>query len=186
MEPGSQIYPWFAVQVRNRWEKTVAGLLQGKGFEYFLPTYLTRKRWSDRIRDVELPLFPGYVFCRFDPYNRLPVLVTPGVVQVVGVARSPLPVAEEEIAAIQKIVRSGLVCQPWPFLHVGDRVRIEYGPLASLEGILLSFKGQHRVVISVSILQRAVSVEIEGAWVNPVGARQPVSAALPALRAVTP
>lgn len=177
MEPGQQVHPWFAVQVRTRWEPTVAGLLQGKGFEHFLPTYTTRRRWSDRIKEAQVPLFPGYVFCRFDPQNRLPILVTPGVIQVVGVARTPVPVAEEEISAIQKVVRSGLHCQPWPFLHVGDCVRIECGPLAGLEGILLSFKGHHRVVVSVSILQRAVSVDVDSAWVNAAGKRAAVSVA---------
>src|SRR5712692_1380824 len=114
---------WFALRIRSRYEKTAATLLGGKGYELFLPLLKSRRRWSDRIMELELPLFPGYLFCRFNPLNRLPILVTPGVIQVVGIGRSPVPVDEAEIAAIQKAVQSELPRQPWPFLQVGGRVR---------------------------------------------------------------
>ncbi len=165
---GNLKHPWFALHVRSRLEKTVATHLDGQGYEWLLPTYRCRRRWSDRIKEVELPLFPGYLFCRFDLQDRLPILVTPGVIQIVGVGRSPVPVEENEICAVERIVRSGLPRQPWPFLQLGDKVRIERGPLCGIEGILLGLKGRHRIVVSVTLLQRSVALEIDEAWVSRV------------------
>lgn len=172
-------FPWFALQIRSRYEKIAATLLHGKGYELFLPVYKSRRRWSDRIKELELPLFPGYLFCRFNPLDRLPILVTPGVIQVVGIGKSPVPVNDAEIAAIQTAVQSGLPRQPWPFLQVGQRVKIKSGPLQGLEGILLDFKGRHRLLLSVTLLQRSVAVEVDGAWVDPL----PVSLPATPLRA---
>jgi transcription antitermination factor NusG len=164
-----EVFPWFALQVRVRYELGVAEYLDGKGYEWFLPLYKCRKRWSDRIKVVEAPLFPGYLFCRFNPQNRLPVLKTPGVIQVVGNNRTPIEVDEREINAIQALVASGVPNQPWPFLELGDRARIESGPLRGLEGILIEFKGNHRLILSVSLLQRSVAVEIDSAFVTSLG-----------------
>jgi transcription antitermination factor NusG len=163
---GAIEYPWFALQVRTRHESGVANYLQGQGYESFLPLYKCRKRWSDRVKEVPTPLFPGYLFCRFNPQDRLPVMKTPGVMQVVGVGRVPAPVDEVEISAIQTLIRSGIPNQPWPFLQVGERVRIESGSLCGLEGILMDFKGTHRLVLSITLLQRSVSVEIDSAFVS--------------------
>ncbi len=164
---GEKFLPWFAVQVRTRHEIGIADYLSAKGYERFLPLYKCRKTWSDRIREVQAPLFPGYIFCRFDPCDRLPILKTPGVVQVVGNGRSPLPVCDTEIEALQKMVASGLPNQPWPFLHAGDRVQIQAGPLRGLEGVLVAFKGNCHLVLSVTLLQRSVAVEIDSAFVCP-------------------
>jgi transcription antitermination factor NusG len=159
-------YPWFALQVRGRRELAVAEYLRGQGYEWFLPLYKCKKLWSDRIKEVESPLFPGYLFCRFDPQLRLPILKTPGVIQIVGNNRQPAPVDEHEIAAIQTLVATGARNQPWPFLEVGDKVRIESGPLSGLEGLLVEFRGSHRLVISVTLLQRSVAVELHSAVVT--------------------
>ncbi len=167
-EAGRRRRPWFALQVRSRIERSVAVNLQVQGYEWFFPTYKARRRWSDRVKDVELPLFPGYLFCRFDPEDRFPVVKTPGVIQIVGIGKKPVPVNEAEISAIQTIIRSGLPRQPWPYLILGQRVRIEQGALRGLEGILLSLKGQHRIVVSITLLQRAVALEISREWVCPV------------------
>lgn len=168
METRSEKLPWFALQVRTRFEHAVATYLDGKGYEWFLPLYKCRRRWSDRIKELELPLFPGYAFCRFDPLNRLPVLTTPWVVQVVGIAKTPIPIEESEIAAIQRAVQSGLATEPWPLLEVGQRARVEYGPLAGLEGTLLDFRGHHRLLLSVTLLRRSVAVEVDSADVTPI------------------
>ena len=159
-------FSWFALQVRTRYEAGVATCLQGKGYELFLPVYKCRRRWSDRVKSVETPLFPGYLFCRFDPLERLPILKTPGVIQIAGYSRAPVPVEETEIQAIQALVASGLPNQPWPFLEVGDRVRIEAGPLQGHEGILIEFRGRHRLVLSITLLHRAVAAEIDSAFVK--------------------
>jgi transcriptional antiterminator NusG len=159
---------WFALHVRTRFESSVAVHLQGKGYEFFLPMYVSKRRWSDRMQEIEQPLFPGYVFCRFDPQARLPILVTPGVIGVVGMGKTPIAIADEEIAGIQTVVNSGLPSQPWPFLQVGEQVRIESGPLQGLTGILEEIKGRHRLILAVTLLQRSVAVEIDVACVRPV------------------
>jgi len=160
-------YPWYALRIRCRREKLVASALCEKGYEVFLPFYQVRRRWSDRIKELQLPLFPGYLFCRFDVHRRLPILVTPGVYDVVGIGKRIVPVDDIEIAAVQAIVVSQLSTEPWPYLHIGRRVRIEVGPLSGVEGILVAVKKAHRLVVSVTLLQRSVAVEIQADWVVP-------------------
>jgi len=153
----------------------VAASLRSKGFEEFLPLYRSRNRWSDRVQDVDLPLFPGYVFCRLQPSSRLPVLTTPGVVSIIGSGKSPQPVEPEELAAIQALVRSGLPAIPWPFLTTGDRVRIEHGALEGVEGILTAVKKESRIVLSVTLLQRSVAVEVDRNFIRPILPRSAVA-----------
>src|SRR5579872_2411261 len=114
--------PWFAIRVRSNYEHVVSTLFRCKGYEEFLPRYKSWRRWSDRAKEVELPLFPGYVFCRFDPERRRPIVSTPGVVSVLGIGRIPVPVHESEIEALQTVIRSGLPALPSPFLKVGQAV----------------------------------------------------------------
>src|SRR2546428_11476471 len=125
---------WFAVQVKSTHEKRVTSLLQYQTYECFLPLYTSRRRWSDRIKSVELPLFPGYVFTRFTPAARIPILKTPSVISIVGIGAIPAPIDEREIAAIQRAVASGFGLSPHPFLQVGQRVRINGGALCGLPG----------------------------------------------------
>ncbi len=152
---------WYALQLRTRWESSTATLLTGKGYQTFLPTYKTVKRVRGKSCEVNSPLFPGYVFCRFDAHRRLPVLLTPGVITVVGRGRIPIPVEDSEIEAIQKVVSTGLQTEPWPYLEVGQSVRIEDGALCGVQGILIGFKGARRIVVSVSLLRRSVALEID-------------------------
>jgi transcription antitermination factor NusG len=147
----------------------VALHLRAKGFDSFLPLYQSRRRWSDRIKELELPLFPGYVFCRFDPLNRLPVLSIPGVICAVAAGRTPLAIDEAEMVNIQLGTKQpGLRKRPWPFLQTGHRVRIERGPLCGVEGILLAHSGQERLVLSITLLKRSIAIEVEGDWVRPL------------------
>lgn len=154
-------FPWFAVWVKGRCEQEAASHLSARGYSPYLPTYFERRQWSDRVRLAELPLFPGYLFCRFDPQDRLPILTAPGVIQILGVGKTPLPVTDAEVEAIQAIAQSGLPKRPWPYLQVGQRVRIGSGPLRGVEGILLEIRGEHRLVVSVELLRRSVAVEID-------------------------
>ena len=157
--------PWYALQCWLRKESMIAAQLEGQGFECFLPKYKSLRAWSDRKKEVEQPLFPGYLFCRFEYTQRRPVVVTPGVLQVVGCGRTPTPIEDREIEAIQIAVASGVSGQPWPYLEVGEKVRIHTGKLSGLQGILVNFKGNHRVVLSVTLLQRSVALEVDLAWV---------------------
>jgi len=161
---------WFALRVKSRSEKVVSTIVRNKGFEAFLPVYEGRRRWSDRLKSVELPLFPGYVFCRLNPRRRFPLLTIPGVLQFVGIGKIPVPIDDEEIIAIQSAVTSGLSAEPWPFLEAGQRVRLEDGPLAGMEGFLVEVRKRYRVVVSVTLLKRSVAVEIDSEWVAPLDA----------------
>src|SRR5437867_10820734 len=156
--------PWFAIQVKSTHEKRVTSLLQYQTYESFLPLYTSRRRWSDRIKRVELPLFPGYVFSRFTPAARIPILKTPSVISIVGIGATPTPIDECEIAAIQRAVASGFGLSPHPFLQVGQRVRINGGSLYGLEGIIAYVLKQHRLVLSRTDPQRSVGVVIECGW----------------------
>ncbi len=159
---------WFALRVRSNFEKTVASELRERGYQELLPLYRARRRWSDRMKEIELPLFPGYVFTRLDDPARLwPVLSVRGVVHLVCAGRTPVPVDEAEIEAVSAIVRSGVPAGPWPYLRSGDVVTITDGALAGLTGILVQIKNQYRLVVSVSMLMRSVAVELDRAWVRP-------------------
>jgi transcription antitermination factor NusG len=159
--------PWFALQVRSQRENYVADQLGAKGYELFLPLYTCRKRWSDRIKNVQLPLFPGYLFCRFDPYHRLPILKTPWLLSIVGFSHIPTPVDDKEMDSVRRLVASGAAAQPWRFAGVGERVRIESGPLRGVTGILTQIKGNHKLIVSITLLQRSVAVEVDSALVAP-------------------
>lgn len=163
---------WYALQLRTRWESSAANLLVGKGYQTFLPTYKSSKRVRGKSCEINLPLFPGYVFCRFDAHMRLPVLITPGVIAVVGRGRIPIPVEDSEIEAVRKVVSTGLPLRPWPYLEVGQLVRIDDGALTGIQGILTGFKGARRIVVSVSLLRRSVALEIDRSVVCPVQSAQ--------------
>ncbi len=159
---------WFAVRTAGGREKTVASQFQYKGYEEFLPSYRARRQWSDRTKTLELPLFPGYLFCRFDFHNRLPILMTPGVQTIVGFGKEPTPVSDAEIDALRRVIASGAAAEPHDYLSVGQRVRIREGSLTGVEGILLQMKGSWRIVLSVELLQRSVAVEVDRASIAPV------------------
>jgi transcription antitermination factor NusG len=159
---------WYALQVWSRKENYVLSHLQGLGYECFLPTYRCQRKWSDRVKETENPLFPGYLFSRFDFHDRRGLVMTPGVIQVVGNGRTALPVPDPEIERLQMAVASEAPRQPWPYLEIGERVRVTCGSLKGLEGILIHFKGSHRVVLSISLLQRSVAVEIDQTWIESV------------------
>jgi transcription antitermination factor NusG len=155
------LLPWHAVHTRSNCERITAAGLQHKGYEQFLPIYRSRRRWSDRVVEIDQPLFPGYVFCRFEACERLPIVTTPGVVSIIGFGIQPAPIPDSEIAAIQAIIRSGLATEPCPFLREGQRIRITRGSLENLEGILVKKKSEWRMIVSVNMLQRSIAVEID-------------------------
>jgi len=159
---------WYALTVGPRKERLTAQALRTRGFEDFLPLYSSRSQWSDRIRKIERPLFQGYVFCRFDPIERQAVLKTPDVVSIVGFGKTPEPVDETEIAALQAVCASGLDAMPYPTLATGSKVRLNDGPLKGLEGVFVEDK-KTRLILSLTLLQRSVVVEIDRAWVAPLG-----------------
>jgi transcription antitermination factor NusG len=137
--------------------------------EQFVPTYRSRRMWADRVKTLDLPLFPGYVFCRIRLDERNVVVTTEGVVNIVGAGRQPIAVSDTEIEAIRTVVQSGAHAEPCQYLKTGQIVRINYGSLAGIEGVLTKVKNSLRLVISVNLLERSVAVEIDAAWVSPTG-----------------
>src|SRR5215469_18527964 len=163
---------WYALYVRSRHEKVVECGLRGKGYTAFSPFYRTKRKRVDRIAEIDVPLFPGYVFCLFDSTKRLPILTTPGMVGIVGPGNRPEPVDDTEIASIRTLALSGRPVQPWPFLRSGQRVRLQAGPLVGAEGIFLRVKDEYHLIVSVTLLQRAVSVMVEKEFVSPLFAAE--------------
>ncbi|SRR5579883_49402 len=159
---------WYAVRVRSNFERTVSAVLEQKGVEQFLPTYRSRRVWADRIKSLDLPLFPGYVFCRIPLNQKNRVVTTDGVVDFIGAGRRPIPISDTEIEAIRTVVQTQVAAGPWPFLKIGQTVRIRRGPLAGLEGILIKVKNSYRLVVSVTLLERSVAAEIDAAYVAPL------------------
>ena len=157
---------WYALHIRRRFEKYVENQLCEKGYETFLPTYVSKRKWSDREKALSLPLFPSYVFCRFNVNARLPILTTPGVNCILGIGKSPTAVDEIEIAALRRVVESGMPTQPSPYVSVGEIIHVQEGPLKGLVGIVVRTRGVHRLIVSVSLLMRSISVEIDRSLVR--------------------
>jgi transcription antitermination factor NusG len=168
-------WPWFAILVRTCREKTASTFLEGAGYECYLPVARNTHRWSDRTKEFEEPLFPGYLFCRMNPNNRLPVLKSPGVIQIVGAGKTPIAIEEEEIAAIQQVGKSGLPAMPWPYLPIGSMARIAAGPLGGLTGVVVKIKSELKLVLSVNLLQRSIAVEVNREWLSPLNPVGPVA-----------
>jgi transcription antitermination factor NusG len=158
---------WFAVSVKPRHEKKVAHVLDNKGYETFLPLYKQRHQYAARMRDFELPLFPGYVFSRFDLLKRLPVMITPGVSRILGVGIDPTPVDPVEIASLRTALDKAVSAKALPFLQTGNKVRISGGPLRGVEGIIVLVRSEPRIVLSATLLQRSVLVEVDSKWLVP-------------------
>ena len=160
--------PWCAVYTRHQHEKSVAEILQTKGFDVFLPLYESMRRWKDRKKLLSLPLFPCYVFVRGAVERRLPVLSTPGVHMIICRGERVATIPEGEIEAIRRTVEGQFRVEPHPFLHCGDRVRVVRGSLEGVEGILTRKKNLCRLVLSVEMLAQSVAVEIDALDVVPV------------------
>lgn len=160
---------WYAVHVKSHCEARVHQDLGARGMETFLPLHRSKRSWSDRKKVIEIPVFPGYLFVYIDLEDRLHVLNTHGVAHIVGAGSIPLPIDDVEMDAVRTLVASNILLLPWPYLRVGQIVRIDRGPLAGLEGMIARAPdGSERVVVSVSLLQRSIAAEIDRDWIGGV------------------
>ena len=155
---------WYAIRVKSNREHVTAQALRGKDYEVCLPVYRALRPSGGHPTDV--PLFGGYVFCQFDPRHRLPILTVPGVVHIVGFGNEPQPVDATEMASILSLMQTGLRLAPYPYPPVGRRVQLRAGPLRGVEGMILAHKGQNKLLVSVSLLQRTVAVDVDLSWVD--------------------
>lgn len=160
---------WYVATVKPMHDGAVANGLEARGLQPFAPTYqIARSHIRADRRVMAPPLFPGYVFCRFNRIERAEVLKTPGVTAIVGFGGLPAQVPLDEIERLRALVSSGKGVQPCPFLSVGDRVRVDRGPLKGVEGLVLQIKGDWRLVVGVTLLQRSVSAIIERDVITPL------------------
>ena len=168
MSPVPSSHPWFALTVKHHHEKAVAQALAGRSVESYLPLYRNFHHSGGRMKAAMLPLFPGYVFCRVDIANRLPVLTIPGVSSIVSIGRAPAPIPDFEIESVRIMIRSDRNIAPHPLFCEGQEVLIERGPLKGIQGTLVACKPNYRLVIAIPMLQRAVSAEVDPDWVRPL------------------
>ena len=155
--------PWYAVYTCARHEKLVSRQLEDRRIGCFLPLYRTVRQWKDRRKQLELPLFPSYVFVQIEPQSRLRVLELPGVVRFVSFNGAPAALPQQEFEALRNGLEQRIYAEPHPYLRVGRQVRVVRGPLAGTEGILIRKKQQFRLVISIHLIMRSVTVEVDAA-----------------------
>jgi transcription antitermination factor NusG len=153
------VNPWYAVCVRTNFELRIARGLTNKGYECFVPTFAPELPNDQKSRPQIL--FPGYLFCRLNISKRLPVLITPGVMSIVGIGSKPVPVGEEEISSIQEAIRRRFKLSPLLEWVAGAPVEIRSGPLRGLSGLLCEVKKRNRLIVNVNLLQRSVMIEVE-------------------------
>jgi len=163
---------WYAIRVKSNRERVTADALRGKNLEVLLPA----QRAGGPRGEREIPLFPGYLFSRFDVQKRLPVLTIPGVVHIVGFGNVPVPVDPVEIAGVRTMIESSLEMMPFAYPPLGRKVQIQFGPLRGLEGVILAHKGEDKIVVSISLLQRSIAVAVERDWIAKPDAPVRVSA----------
>jgi transcription antitermination factor NusG len=178
VEPSENL-SWVALVVRPRAERKVQAGLSDAGIETFVAWHGVRRRWSDRIKVLKQNLFPGYVFCRSRFADRFLVMRQPGVEYVVSFNQGPALIPDEEIVALRRAIDSGLPLGPWPFLKAGQRVRVERGLLAGLEGTLVDDSGAWRFAISINALERSVAIEVDRDMICPIkenGGKRPAAA----------
>ncbi len=167
---GPEAVKWYAIRTRSRHEKVVERQLQGQGIDVFSPFTSQIRQWSDRRKVVETPLFAGYAFVRIahTPEERIRVLKTQGVVEIVGGQGQGIPIPTEQIETVRAVVAGNLPIAQHVFLKVGQRVRVRGGSLDGVEGVLVAQNGSRSLVISVEPIQRSLSIRIEGYEVEPV------------------
>ncbi|MBZ5705169.1 MAG: UpxY family transcription antiterminator [Acidobacteriia bacterium] len=155
---------WYAVQTRSRHEKKVADEIHEKGISAFLPLVTRLHRWSDRRKEVQLPLFPGYVFVRTTtaPETRISVLRTPGVASFVGSQGRGTPIPDKQIEDIRAILDGNVPFELYPFLEVNERVRIRGGALDGVQGVLVAKNTDQSLVVSIDLIQRSILVRVTG------------------------
>lgn len=165
-DPQHDLEQWYAVRVKSNRERVTGQAMRGRGVEASIPEYQRRSFRRGREHMISQPLFPGYVFCRFSDQTRLPVMMIPGVLHVVSIGGRPAPIDADEMMRVFTLAESELNLSPHPYLAAGQTVRIDEGPLKGVDGIVLSDEGQPKLVVSVTLLQRSVAVNVNREWLS--------------------
>lgn len=159
---------WYALHVRSNQERRVETILGTKGYNTFLPLYRSTRKWSDRSKVIHEPLFPGYVFCEFDVTQRAPIVTIENVIRVVGFGPGPTPVDASELEQVRTAMESGMSLMPWRHFERGQLVQVQEGPLAGVKGVFIERRGVSRVVLTLTLIQRSMAVELDGCGVTPI------------------
>jgi transcription antitermination factor NusG len=159
---------WCVIRTRSNRERDIANILPQKGLEQYLPTYRSRHRWSDRFVESDQPLFPGYVFCRFDLVRRMSILKIPAWCLLLALVTRLMWSAIMEIEAVRSVLHSGLAAEPHPFLREGERVRVSRGSLEALEGVLVKKKSQWGWWSPSRCYSASSPLKSNREWVHPV------------------
>jgi transcription antitermination factor NusG len=154
---------WYALYTCARHEKRVAEQIERRNFPCFLPLYRSVRRWKDRRKELELALFPGYVFVRMSLVNKLQVLDLPGVVRLVSFKGQPAALPAEEIEALRDRLSGQFKIEPHSYIHTGRRVRVRSGPMEGMEGIVVRRKNRCRVIFSIDLIKRSLAIEVDEA-----------------------
>ncbi|MFQ5674893.1 MAG: UpxY family transcription antiterminator [bacterium] len=158
---------WYALYTRSRFEKIVAEELEDRGVAHFLPLVPKLRHWKDRKKMVKMPIFPGYVFVRIDLAERIKVLRARGAVRLVGFNGKPSPIPEEQIESVRRLLRYPDRVEVAPYFVAGDPVEITAGPLSGLSGRIIENRGKTRFLVGIDIIQQAISIEVDAAWLKP-------------------
>jgi transcription antitermination factor NusG len=158
---------WYALYTRHQHERSVAAHLESRGFSTLCPTYMEIRQWRDRKKEITLPVFPCYVFIQGGIERQISLLSTPGVHSIVCTGKIPAPIGDDEIAAIRRAMDHSIALEPAPFIREGEFVRVICGPLRGVEGVVQRRKDAMRLIISVEILGRSASVEIQSHEIEP-------------------
>jgi transcription antitermination factor NusG len=171
---------WYAVVSRSRHEKIATTALTSLGITTFCPFVSEMHHWSDRRKLVDVPLFPGYLFVQVQnsAEAQLRVLKTSGVVQFVGNRQGAVPIPDEEISSVRSVLEQKISCSPYPFLQLGQRVRIRGGSLDGVEGILIGRNSASKLIISIELIQRSLAVAVYNFDVEPIASYAAVGMAL--------
>ena len=159
---------WYALYTCARHEKRVAEQIERKDVPCFLPLYRSVRRWKDRRKQLDLALFPGYVFVRISLLNKLKVLKVPGVVRFVSFDGQPAALPDEEIEALRNRLVGNARIEPHPYLRSGRKVRVHSGPLQGLEGVIVRRKDRCRLIFSIELIQRSLAIEVDEADIEVV------------------
>ena len=160
---------WFALQVRGSTEASTGLLLEQVGIPFYLPTLPSKRRWSDRVKLIAAPLFPGYLFAHFDYDKRHVINDIPHRISIVGIGQKAHPITESEIGTVRLMIESGLEVQAHnAILRVTDEVKIQFGAFAGRTGTIARINAQDRLVVNIPAMHRAVSVELDRDWLEKV------------------
>ena len=157
---------WFAVRVREKFRPFAEELFTAQGIEFFSPMITEMRQWSDRRKPVLVPLFAGYVFCRFDPSFQLAILRTLGVIDIVRSGSKLCEVDPRELQAVEQALQSKQPIEPIASLVTGQRVRVSSGPLKHVEGVLMECRSQYKLVLGVTMMNRSIAVQVERSQVE--------------------